>query len=38
VADGSTVIHRDVAIDDAARAHRMTPCVSRARGRVLLDL
>ena len=38
VADGSTVIHRDVAIDDTARAHRMTPCVSRARGRVLLDL
>lgn len=31
------VLHRDVVLDDEARRSSMMPCVSRARGRVVLD-
>lgn len=33
-----TVIHRDNILAGAARQDRMTPCVSRARGKLLLDV
>lgn len=32
------VIHRDTILSPTARQDRMTPCVSRARSRILLDL
>lgn len=31
------VLHRDVVLDGEERRHSMMPCVSRARGRVVLD-
>ncbi|WFT78370.1 PDR/VanB family oxidoreductase [Methylobacterium sp. CB376] len=33
-----TVLHRDAALSPAARTAQLTPCVSRARGRVVLAL
>jgi vanillate O-demethylase ferredoxin subunit len=32
------VIHRDALLSGAARKHRFTPCVSRGRGRIVVDL
>jgi len=33
-----SVDHRDTVLDDDERAAMMTPCVSRARGRIVIDL
>lgn len=34
----ATVLHRDVVLEAGVRAQRLMPCVSRARGRIVLEL